>query len=296
MTPATPAEVLELWRAAWPERLPHPRGLVERVQDTEDHLWRRDSGGRLIAFAAFRPPEQHPYGYLRLVLVHPAHRRQGLGSALVQEVRGHLGHVPLAVGEETGHFFPGAPPETLPFFERVRFKPTGGVCVDMACNLGGELPPAPLPPDLRLADAREVGVLDGVLRLTGAVFSPRWKAEAHSVGQRAPEQVLALLQGAAVVGFAVTGLETDPAVRASFLYPDSLRQATGAGGLVGGLGPIGIHPDMRGSGLGRAFMLGCMHHLQARGAQAMGIDWTGIAPFYEKLGFRTWAQYHHLRG
>lgn len=295
MTVPTPAEVTALWAAAWPDCLPHPRGLADRLGGPSGWAWRRDDAGRLVAFAAFRPPESAPHGHLRLLLTHPDRRGRGLGRALVAEVRERLGPVPLAAGEERGHFLPGAPEASVGFFERVGFVPTGRVSVDMVADLRPPPPAARLPAHLRLTDAREEGILSGVQALTSDVFSPRWTHDATAVATRAPHQLLALQGDGRVLGFALVGTGDDPAILPSFLFPAALRGAVGAQGRVGGLGPVGLHPDLRGSGVGRALMLAAMHHLRGQGVQAMGIDWTGIAPFYERLGFRSWEAYTHLR-
>lgn len=296
MTAPDVAEIARLWAGAWPERVPHPRGLEARLGGACGWVWRRGPAGTLVAFAAFRAPEAPGPGHLRLLLTHPAARGRGLGRALVAEVRDHLGPVALAAGEERGHFLPGAPEASARFFERVGFVPTGRVSVDMVADLRAPLPAAPLPARLRLTDAREPGILPAALALTQSVFSARWTHDAAAVARQAPQQLLALTDGSRVLGFALVGREDDPAVLPSFLFPDALRAAVGASGPVGGLGPVGLHPDLRGSGLGRALMLAAMQRLRASGVEAMGVDWTDLAPFYERLGFRTWARHVHLRG
>lgn len=295
MTTPTHAEILALWQDTWPERLPHPVGLTQRLTNPEQWLWRRDSTGKLVAFAAYAPPEFHAFGYIRLLLVHPGAQRRGLGRELVAGAQKRLGNVRVSLGEERGHFFPGVPESSREFWQKSGFSSTGGSCVDMRCDLREPLPLPKLPASLRVTDARESGVQQGVLDLTREVFSPRWTADTEHVSH-SPQQVLALLEGRRVLGFALTGLETDPLILPSFLYPAALKHSWDTGALAGGLGPIGIHPSVRGSGLGRAFMLAAMHRLQGRGARVMGIDWTGIAPFYEKLGFERWATYGHMRG
>ncbi|MBB5232897.1 GNAT family N-acetyltransferase [Deinococcus budaensis] len=290
------AEIAGLWAAAWPERAPHPRGLEARLGDPSGWVWRRGPAGELTAFAAFRPPEAYGHGHLRLILVHPGARGQGLGRTLVTGVRERLGPLPLAVGEERGHFLPGAPEPSVGFFERVGFVRSGRVSVDMVADLRPPLPAAALPAGLRLTDAREEGILPGVLALTEGVFSARWTHDAAAVARQAPQQLLALADGSRVLGFALVGTEDDPAVLPSFLFPAALRAAARTSGPAGGLGPVGLHPDLRGSGVGRALMLTAMGRLKARGVEAMGIDWTDLAPFYERLGFRTWARHVHLRG
>lgn len=296
MSLPTAAEMYDLWRAAWPERVPDRRGFEARLSSDDEIIWRRGHSGGLTALALGRAPETHPYAYLRLLIVHPEGQRQGLGRELVAELRERLGPQRLALGEERGHFFPGVTASSLPFWQKVGFRPTGGQCVDMVRDLRTDLAPAVFPEGLRCLDGHVPGVLEGALQLTSEVFSPRWHFDLQTVANVAPGQVLALLDGPRVIGFALTGRQDDPSVLPSFLYPQSLRQFGSGAEMVGGLGPIGLHPDWRGQGLGSAFMLACMHHLKGRGVELMGIDWTGIAPFYEKLGFQAWATYHHLRG
>lgn len=296
MTPPTAAEIHTLWAAALPELLPHSRGLEQRLGDPAHLLQRRAPNGTLLAALALRPPEAYAHAHIRLLLVHPEFRRQGLGRSLMQEARERLGPVVLALGEERGHFLPAPTAASLPFFEALGFTRTGRESSDMALDLRSPLPAFILPPGFRVTDASQDDLIPPLLTFAETVFGPRWKHDAGAVAARDASQVLMLMQGPQVAGFALTGLETDAAVLPSFFFPDALRRAVGTDGLVGGLGPIGIHPDLRGGGVGSAFMLAAMSHLQTRGAQAMAIDWTNVAPFYERLGFREFVRYFHMRG
>ncbi|WP_291424519.1 GNAT family N-acetyltransferase [Deinococcus sp.] len=294
--PPTLSETMSLWQRSLPGLVPHERALSARLHNPAELLWRRGTAGQLIALAAYRSPETHPYGYIRLLLVEPQWQRRGLGSELVGQMRGRLGTMPLALGEERGHFFAGATPESVPFWQQCGFRLTGSEPVDLRRDLRVTLPEPGLPAGLRVTDATESGVLEGVLGLTREVFSPRWTYDAGATGQLAPHQVLALARGPQVVGFAVIGTGDDPVILPSVLYPAALRRGLSDAARVGGLGPVGLHPDLRGGGLGRAFMLAAMQRLQRRGAEVMGIDWTGIAPFYEKLGFSVWRTHRQMRG
>ncbi|WP_168733447.1 GNAT family N-acetyltransferase [Deinococcus sp. Arct2-2] len=297
-TPPVPTatELHALWAAAWPDMLPHPRGLEHRLGNGGHWLSRRAPDGTLLAALALRPPEAYAHAHIRLILVHPDFRRQGLGRSLMQEARERIGPVTVALGEERGHFLPAPTAASLPFFEALGFTRTGRESSDMALDLRSPLPAFTVPAGFHVTDASQAGMIPPLLAFAEAVFGPRWKHDAGAVADRNPSQVLMLMQGPQVAGFALTGLETDAAVLPSFFFPETLRQAVGTDDLVGGLGPIGIAPDLRGGGVGSAFMLAAMTHLQARGAQAMAIDWTNVAPFYERLGFREFVRYFHMRG
>ena len=47
-------------------------------------------------------------------------------------------------------------------------------------------------------------------------------------------------------------------------------------------GPIGVLPDTRGMGVGRALVLSCMHAMRAYGYGYAVIAWVGPAAFYQK--------------
>lgn len=288
-------QALELWSVAWPERLPHPRGLVARWHP--EHVLAEMDGGQVVGLVAYAPPGDHPHGHVRLLLVHPEYRGRGIGTALLERAEDrlrHLGAAFVALGEERGHFFPGAPEEVWPSFERRGYRPTGAVSTDLARNLADLPAPAPLPAGWRVTTGAEVDVLPAALDFVAATFSPRWR---HDAGLVAPPQVFALLHGDRVRGFALIGSEADPAVLPSFLWPRALaRHATGdPDAPTGGLGPMGIDPEARGQGLGLALLHHAAWHLRGRGVRAMGIDWTGISPFYERLGFRPWLRHRHAR-
>lgn len=67
------------------------------------------------------------------------------------------------------------------------------------------------------------------------------------------------------------------------------RKALGPG--YGGLGPIGVSRDLRGRGLGFALLCYGVQRLKELGVQRMVIDWTTLADFYGKIGFKPWRSY-----
>lgn len=281
-----------LWQAALPQHPVSREGLAFRLKGPQNRrlIWR---AGQLVAAAEIAPPAK-PWaaesrtGHLRYLLVHSAWQRRGLGSELLAWAEGRLrelGAGEAALGGEPWHFFPGPPEGQAAFFAARGYA----VGAPAACDLRRELkdlPPIPEAPGLRFGPLEDAQALDAFLR---EVFPTRWRWDALEVARLAPRQVLVLTRGELVRGFALTGREGDPVPLPSFLWAAAL---TGGAGIAGGLGPMGLHPDERGRGSGRALLRAAMHHLAARGVTHMGIDWTGIAPFYEESGFRVWRRYH----
>jgi GNAT superfamily N-acetyltransferase len=75
----------------------------------------------------------------------------------------------------------------------------------------------------------------------------------------------------------------------------SIAWAASDGGApaAGGLGPMGLAPDLRGRGLGVVLLDRAMVHLASLGVREMVIDWTILLDFYGRLGFVPLRRYRH---
>ena len=62
----------------------------------------------------------------------------------------------------------------------------------------------------------------------------------------------------------------------------------------GQLGPIGVSKDTRGKGYGGALLDGALGHLRDQGIRGCVIDWTSLADFYGKFGFKPYREYAML--
>ena len=62
----------------------------------------------------------------------------------------------------------------------------------------------------------------------------------------------------------------------------------------GQLGPIGVSQDTRGKGYGGALLDGALCRLHDQGIRGYVIDWTGLADFYGKFGFKPYREYAML--
>src|SRR5262249_20650520 len=54
----------------------------------------------------------------------------------------------------------------------------------------------------------------------------------------------------------------------------------------GGIGPLGLSPELRGLGAGLGVVAAGMRHLHQHGLKFARIDWTTLVDFYGRLGFK----------
>jgi GNAT superfamily N-acetyltransferase len=289
--------VRDLWNAANPAWPLDDLALASRPLT---HLHIAEHAGQPVGFVAIAPPPKpwlaagaagntDSVGHIRLLAVHPAHQRQGVGRSLLAWAEASLrqqGATRVVVGGEVGHYLPSTPASanaSHALLEQAGYSATARNSNDVARNLAdiSDLPALTLPAHVVVGFSDPASVVAFVAR----EFSPRW---AHDVGAtlaQDPQQCLALLVDGQVLGFALVGLRSDPAILPGCLWPSEDC----------GLGPIGVAASLRGQGLGLGLLLAATRHLAARGGRRMGIDWTDIVPFYQKLGFEVVRQYKHYQ-
>jgi GNAT superfamily N-acetyltransferase len=98
----------------WEHRVADPELFKLLVSKSQRAVVAVD-GARVIGFAR-GICDDLSNGYLSMVVVHPAHRRQGVGRALVRAVMGDNQGITWVL--RAGR------PEELPFFERLGFVPS----------------------------------------------------------------------------------------------------------------------------------------------------------------------------
>lgn len=282
-------ELLEVWNAAVTDarfkldaRALESRPILGQDLNLEYH------GGKAVGFIAISSP-QKPYrpndttGHVRLIAVHPDAQHRGVGSGLLgwaeHELRSR-GATKIAFGMEPHHFFPGVPVDWdgLVWLEKRDYALSMGVSNDLARDLS-DLPALELPTNVRLSWLETERVLEFVQH----EFPGRWPHDVRDTLERGAHQHLALEMDRQVLGFALIGLRSDPAI-----LPSSLWSSEDCG-----LGPMGVSHELRGRGLGMVLLVAAMHALKTRGGTRMGIDWTGVQTFYEKAGFQIVRQYRH---
>ncbi len=197
----------------------------------------------------------------------------------------------LIFGQDSRHFFPGAPEdwtEIGKILQELGFEPLNDQ-VDLERDLASYQPPAgaldPLGEEFIVRPC-EPGDLASVTRFFDAEFPGRWKSDTFEKWDLdSPACVLGLFCGSECCGFALTQHDGTPLPIGGAVWGESL------GANWGSLGPIGVAKDLRGRGLGDALLAASLMDLQRRGAQRTIIDWTTLVNYYGKHGFEVTRRY-----
>ena len=267
--------VLSLWnRSAVHDRLT-PELLDEKIFDDPAYRGQLqfvvEREQRVVGFVSgtTRPEAHGLTGFVKLLAVDPAHRRQRLGTRLVEALENELrnqGAVWVRVFDSAPNYLqPGIDPrctEMLVFFERRGYERFGE-----AANMEVDLQ----------AHGFDTSAASAALREQG------FEIRRALMGDR--EDLLGFLQQhwAAWV----------PEVERTLLnYPISLHLAIHQNKTVafaaydgnnlntGWFGPMGTAPEYRGHKLGRVLLQRCLADLKAQGHRLAIIPWVGPHGFY----------------
>lgn len=200
-----------------------------------------------------------PRGSIKLIAVDPAHRRRGIGSRLLQAVEAEIPAQRLrAVESVPNYLLPGLDvraTEAILFFEKhgyVKF----GECYNLVCELDRDFArPDPAGVEVRRATQADRPALSAFLQQ----FFPPWQAEVEVMLRQRPISLHLAFQNQELVGFAGT---------------DGNNVGTGW------FGPMGTHPERRGSGVGGVLLSRCLQDFQAQGLRRCTIPWVGPFRFY----------------
>ena len=254
----------------------------------------RDDGGRLLGAVLARAPDRSwsepSIGHVSLLAVAAPDRGRGIGRALWEAALARLaerGRTTVRLGTDPDHLLPGIPVDvddaTWRFFLRAGAEP-GAVEHDVRVDLRyARLDP--VGSDLRVVDDDAAAALAFVERH----FPGRWHDEARCYAEHGVA-LLTLHDGAGrTLGFAAAFRTTD-----AFLGP-SLTWADALPGPAGGLGPLGVDPEVRGRGLGLQLVRAGLAWHRDRGARDVVLNWTSLTPFYGRLGARVWRSYQRAQ-
>ncbi len=198
-------------------------------------------------------------GYLRLLVVDPAARGQGLGGALLDAAEHDLASTPSITvgGDAPDYLFPGVETDQvgmLCLLERRRYS-RGDANFNMVVDLAA-LPPPPSDDHVAVATPQDRDEAAAWARANW----PNWETE-----------MLRCLERGTLM------LERDDDGIVAFCCWDGAR--------TGWLGPVGVRPAAIGAGRGRAVLIAALHRMRAVGRERVEIGWVGpIRPYAETVG------------
>lgn len=235
-------------------------------------------------------------GWIQALLVDRNDRGQGIGSELLARAERALrqrGVQKIWLGRDPYHYFPGIPvesPEVSAWFAARGYRLLEPLENDLLCRYSDQddQKSVPLP---QVADGRfrllAADDKDAFLSFLHRCFPGRWEYEAIHYFQRGGtgREFVVLERQGEIVGFCRINDAKSPFIAQNVYWAPLFARE------LGGIGPLGIDPAHRGSGLGLALVQAGIAMLRQRGIQQIAIDWTALVDFYAKLGYSSWKQY-----
>jgi GNAT superfamily N-acetyltransferase len=273
--PTSHADVaLDLWAAAGTSWALTP----DRLRGWTDGTVAVDDDGHPVGFVAFDPG-----GAVELIVVAPAHRRSGVGSALLEDATRQLavrGATALSTSDGAHAIWPGVPDDldgASGLFDRSGWR-IDHVTDDLTQDLEFYATPEGVFEVSRAAAitfaVESAG--DEILGFERAEF-PSWL---QFYAATTDDSLIARSGDGAVVGAALLG---GPGVASPFTPMLGERAVT--------IGCVGVAVARHGHGIGTALVATGSEILRDRGARACHISWTTRASFYESLGYVRWRSY-----
>ncbi|MBI5956165.1 MAG: GNAT family N-acetyltransferase, partial [Chloroflexi bacterium] len=238
------------------------------------------SQGHLVGFVnVWIEPTRR--GILRL-RVHPGFRNQGIGTALMGWALGHAGEMDLALIDA---------PIKAKLTGQQAFLGKLGFALErcwwvMRLNLSGELPLLLIPAGFNIRNFQDEGDVDALTAITNVAFAEHWGEREYAVDEERywtsrpwfdPGLVWFVHEARSgqVAGYAWARIKQE--------------RIKLTGDRAGHIGELGVHPDFRRRGLGRALLLRAVNALKERGLAAAELEVDGGNPnakrLYESLGF-----------
>lgn len=281
MRPLVPAAdrawVTELWAAALPPSWPPLPAGIAMLRDGQV----AEAGADPVGLAAVDMA-----GSIPLIMVHPAHQRRGIGTALLAAALDKLRaagatEVKVASGGDD-YIWPGVPHDLtagVRFFAS-RGWSRGPDTLDLVADLARYHPPATAgqraaSAGITLAPTASADAA-GVLAFEAATF-PSW-VRWFGAGDR---DILIARDGSGNIAgtllFEGPGADT---VLAPVLGP-----------AAGVIGCVGVAPDWQGRGIGTALVTHASQLLGQAGTRACHIGWTTRESFCRRAGYQPWRRY-----
>lgn len=229
-------------------------------------------------------------GWIQALLVDSKHRRNGMGTKLLELAEANLkaqGIEEVQLGGDPFHYFPGIPDQDQ-FMQQWAERKGYEKRMDTFDLINHLKVTYPLPEaELVQFSLLKLEEKDDFIDFFHRCFPGRWEYEAikyFEMGGNGREFVV-LKKEDKIIGFCRINDGDSPFIAQNVYWSPLFKQK------VGGIGPLGIDGDEQKKGYGIAIVQAAMAYLQERKVESIIIDWTGFLDFYGKLDFDPWKKY-----
>ncbi len=208
---------------------------------------------------------------IRMICVVPQYQKQWIGKSLLSKVEEHIkkrGYDKVITGGVSSRLFIGAVSDTWRFFEKNGFESVGG-CDEMLMELKNY---SVSDYHLHGKDIADYGWYEGDL------------TDIHEAVARVDESWVQYFNNPEKIYVGRVNGQI-----ASFCLVDTNCQnyLTDAYGKVGMPGCVGTVPEYRNKGIALEMVANVTDYLKCQGMDISFIYFTGVAKWYEKIGYRT---------
>lgn len=299
--------LLAVWREAMPRDTIDMRLFARRVLCDPNFvpagLQIAEAGGEIVGFALaigrrlplWGDDLEPENGWITTFAVHPAHRRKGIGTALLDAAEAYL----KALGKKDvyissyapNYFWPGIDADMYPEGFAL-LKARGYHTLYTPISMDRNLVLYAYPEDARRTAAKRQAegyrfetlswsTLSELIAFAGEKFNPDWARairEAVTGGFPLDQCFLAIHPDGRIVGFALYG---------------------GYDGTQERFGPFGVDENERGKGLGKVLLHETLLAMKSRGLHGAWFLWTGeksaAGQLYLKSGFSITRTFHVMK-
>lgn len=278
LEPGDLEQVTELCQMGMPHDCFFPELVEEKTVGAADYdpelSLVEEANGRIRGFVqgVFGEPLSVPRGWIRLMVVHPSFRKQGIGSLLLREIENRLqakGAGKISTMDSAPNYLtPGVDfryTEAYCFFEKHGYRRVREN-LDLICDV--EPGQFDLSADIRRLEREGFQIkradsadTEHVLKFLGAEF-PAWVGETLECYKNRPVSLYICYHQGEIVGFSA--------------YDGNNRN-------TGWFGPMGVLPITRGRGIGRILCQLCLEEIARQGHTQSIIPWVGPVRFYSKV-------------